>query len=246
MPPIARQHFQRQCIRRHIAAQFPHFHGQQAAADDEQVAAEARHMAEQAVRYGPDRRPHEAAGQCVGDDHQVGNRLEGIGITEPVAEGGRGADHGQAGDGGAQAFPVVPGGIAQFGRNRLVAGAHAQARVAQAHDAVAAQGHLQLPLAPVDHAILAAQVAQQQAACAIVFDNGVLGRRVRVVEDEVVVVAAADADRQGIDALALLYFAILGEDFDEIRCCHGLRVPVVDGARDSASRKVRVTRMPLA
>lgn len=78
----------------------------------------------------------------------------------------------------------------------------------------------------------------------IVFDNGVLGRQVRVVEDEVAVVAAAYADRQGGYALALLYFAILGEDFDEIRCCHGLRVPVVDGARDSASRKVRVTRMP--
>ncbi|MNN35937.1 hypothetical protein D3C81_1498050 [compost metagenome] len=246
MPSIARQRFQRQRIRRHVAGQFPHFHGQQAAADDEQVAAEARYMAEQSVCHGPDRRPHEAAGQRIGDDHQIGNRLEGIRIAEPVAEGGRGADHGEAGDGGAQAFPVVPGGVAQFGRHRMIAGAQAQARVAEAYDAVAAHGHLRLPLSPVDHAILAAQVAQQQAVCAVVFDNGVLGRRMWVVEDEVVAVAAPDADRQGLDPLAPLHFAILGEDFKVIGRLHGLRLLLVEGARDSASRKVRVTRMPLA
>ena len=38
---------------------------------------------------------------------------------------------------------------------------------------------------------MAAQVAQQQAARAVVLDDGVFGRRVGVVEDEVVVVAAA-------------------------------------------------------
>jgi hypothetical protein len=65
-----------------------------------------------------------------------------------------------------------------------------------------------------------------------------------VVEDEVVVVAAADADRQGGYALAVLHVAILGEDFEEVGRLHGWRAPVGDGVRDSAS-KARV-RMPFS
>ena len=138
-------------------------------------------------------------------------------------------------------------------QNGVIHRGQRQLQVALSGNSIVRLGHTRLRVRASDHPV-APELSDTtrhdweglRPAVAVVLDDGVAGGRMRVVEDEVVVVAAAYADRQGVDALAPLHFAILGEDFNVVRRLHGLRPLLVEGARDSASRKVRVTRMPLA
>ena len=67
---------------------------------------------------------------------------------------------------------------------------------------------------------VAAQVAQHQLALLVGVDDGVGGGAVGVVQDDVVIVAAAQADRQRGHLVPVQYVAVAGQDFDEVGGFH--------------------------
>ncbi|EEF26894.1 conserved hypothetical protein, partial [Ricinus communis] len=214
--------------------------GRGAAAEHEQVPAQPRMAGEQPVGACPDAAPQQRGREPARERFRVAHELEVFHVAEPAHEQRDTAGQQQARGARQYAFPAVERAVDEFRHDGEVGRAHAQRRVADADDGISRQLGVLATLAPDDDAVAGAQVVQQQPAGCILLDDGVRGGRVVVVEDHVVVVAAPDADRQAVHALALQHVAVPGQQLDEPGAIHRPRL------LPRADRKARVARMPFS